>query len=154
MSVHEEGANVRRSIQAETAEASSLLPFSTNLSDKERWERQLPRPGCYGIPKPAKALVVTHLNATAKRTSAYGVCVCFFYTLGGAGFQSKKRPDIVDVNCRVLMRSRHTLFTQTSYTKVCLSQSPTVAAVIWNSNWYFGGLPSLVGAFLLTKTVW
>lgn len=35
VSVHEEGANVRRSIQAETAETSSLPPFSTNLSDKE-----------------------------------------------------------------------------------------------------------------------
>lgn len=35
MSVHEEGANVERSIQAENAEASSLLLFSTNLSDKE-----------------------------------------------------------------------------------------------------------------------
>lgn len=43
MSVHEERANVRRSIQAETAEASSLLLFSTNLSDKEQWERQQQR---------------------------------------------------------------------------------------------------------------
>lgn len=39
MSVHEERANVGRSIQAENAEASSLLLFSTNLSDKEQWER-------------------------------------------------------------------------------------------------------------------
>lgn len=36
MSVHEERANVGRSIQAENAEASSLLLFSTNLSDKEQ----------------------------------------------------------------------------------------------------------------------
>lgn len=42
MSVHEERANVGRSIQAENAEASSLPPFSTNLSDKEQWERPLP----------------------------------------------------------------------------------------------------------------
>lgn len=42
MSVHEERANVGRSIQAENAEASSLLSFSTNLSDKEQRER--PRP--------------------------------------------------------------------------------------------------------------
>lgn len=42
MSVHEERANVGRSIQAENAEASSLLPFSTNLSDKEQWERPQP----------------------------------------------------------------------------------------------------------------
>lgn len=42
MSVHEERVNVGRSIQAENAEASSLLLFSTNLSDKEQWERQLP----------------------------------------------------------------------------------------------------------------
>lgn len=42
MSVHEERANVGRSIQAENAEASSLLLFSTNLSDKEQWERPLP----------------------------------------------------------------------------------------------------------------
>lgn len=41
MSVHEERANVGRSIQAENAEASSLL-FSTNLSDKEQWERPQP----------------------------------------------------------------------------------------------------------------
>lgn len=39
MSVHEERANVGRSIQAENAEASSLSLFSTNLSDKELWER-------------------------------------------------------------------------------------------------------------------
>lgn len=39
MSVHEERANVGRSIQAENAETSSLLPFSTNLSDNELWER-------------------------------------------------------------------------------------------------------------------
>lgn len=39
MSVHEERANVGRSIQAENAEASSLLPFPTNLSDKKLWER-------------------------------------------------------------------------------------------------------------------
>lgn len=45
VSVHEERANVGRSIQAENAEASSLLPFSTNLSDKEEWESQ---PGWYG----------------------------------------------------------------------------------------------------------
>lgn len=44
MSVHEERANVGRSIQAENAEASSLLLFSTNLSDKEQWERPH-RPG-------------------------------------------------------------------------------------------------------------
>lgn len=42
MSVHEERANVGRSIQAENAEASSLLPFSTNLSDKEQWGRPQP----------------------------------------------------------------------------------------------------------------
>lgn len=42
MSVHEERANVGRSIQAENAEASSLLLFSTNLSDKELWERLQP----------------------------------------------------------------------------------------------------------------
>lgn len=42
MSVHEERANVRGSIQAENAEASSLLLFSTNLSDKELWERPQP----------------------------------------------------------------------------------------------------------------
>jgi len=42
MSVHEGGANVGRSIQAENAEASSLLLLLTNLSDKEQWER--PRP--------------------------------------------------------------------------------------------------------------
>lgn len=39
MSVHEERANVGRSIQAENAEASSLLSFSTNLFDKEQRER-------------------------------------------------------------------------------------------------------------------
>lgn len=39
MSVHEERANVGRSIQAENAEASSLSLFSTNLSDKELWEK-------------------------------------------------------------------------------------------------------------------
>lgn len=41
MSVHEERANVGRSIQAENAEASSLLLFSTNLSDKEQREKPL-----------------------------------------------------------------------------------------------------------------
>lgn len=45
MSVHEERANVGRSIQAETAEASSLLLFSTNLSDKGSCQ-----PGCHGAP--------------------------------------------------------------------------------------------------------
>lgn len=39
MSVHEERANVGRSIQAENAEASSLPLFSTDLADKKLWER-------------------------------------------------------------------------------------------------------------------
>lgn len=39
MSVHEERANVGRSIRAENAEAGSLPRFFTNLSDKEQREK-------------------------------------------------------------------------------------------------------------------
>lgn len=42
VSVHEERANVGRSIQVESAEASSLPLFSTNLSDKGHSQ-----PGCH-----------------------------------------------------------------------------------------------------------
>lgn len=42
MSVHEERANVGRSIQAENAEDSSLPLLNTNLSDKEPWEGPQP----------------------------------------------------------------------------------------------------------------
>lgn len=153
MSVHEERANVGRSIQAENAEASSLLLFSTNLSDKEQREKPVPTwMSEHNWLSATKAYFITP-NSFSKKIS-----ICWTITKRSntfldnrTTFQSRKCRYYV-YSCLQFLCSHHTLFTRnkTSRHKPVtplqrihkgVSQSPMVTAVIWNPNWYLDDYP-------------